>query len=98
MLQEFNADNFPLEKYIVDVEKVISAPSYLPMNKTYRLSNGLAATDPAAKSSLVKMLSEQEWPPCTDFKLDESQFEAFRAALTKQMVIIQGPPGKFTLH
>lgn len=49
--------------------------------------------DPEAKISPVDVLSPV-WPPREEFKLDESQYEAFRAALTKQMVVIQGPPGK----
>lgn len=57
----------------------------------YQIPNGL--TDADAKNLPVQILRRQEWPPCTDFNLDESQFEAFQAALTKQMVIIQGPPG-----
>ncbi len=36
-----------------------------------------------------------EWPNRMYFGLDESQFDALKAALTKQFVIIQGPPGEF---
>lgn len=94
MLQKFGKDNFPLAKYIVEVNNNISHPTYVLEDTVYRISNGLPDSDPAALKSSVKVLSKQEWPPCEDFKLDESQFEAFRAALTKQMVVIQGPPGK----
>lgn len=94
MLQEFGKENFPLEKYIVDVNKDISPPSYLTENSVYMISNGLLENDPEFKISPVEMLSDRPWPPREDFKLDESQYEAFRAALTKQMVVIQGPPGK----
>lgn len=45
----------------------------------------------------VRILDEETWPSREFFKFDESQFEAFRAALTKQMVVIQGPPGKIDL-
>lgn len=94
MLQDFGKDNFPLAKYIVDVDKDISPPSYLHNASEYIISNGLLDSDPDVKWSLVDMMSDQQWPPREDFKLDESQFEAFRAALTKQIVVIQGPPGK----
>lgn len=94
MLQTFGKDNFPLEKYIVDVNKDISPPSYLTNGSAYIISNGLPDTDPETKTSLVEIMSNQPWPPREDFNLDESQYEAFRAALTKQMVVIQGPPGK----
>lgn len=94
VLQEFDPENFPLEKYIVSVDKDISPPSYLTNNSAYLISNGLPDTDPNAKKSLVKVMHQQEWPPREDFNLNESQYYAFRAALTKQMVVIQGPPGK----
>ncbi|KAJ6634627.1 NFX1-type zinc finger-containing protein 1, partial [Pseudolycoriella hygida] len=93
VLQEFGKNNFPLEKYIVDVDKNISPPSYLTNETVYVISNGLPDNDPDAKMSAVDVLSNRQWPPREDFKLDESQYEAFRAALTKQMVTIQGPPG-----
>lgn len=60
----------------------------------YQIPNGLTESD--AKNLPVQILRRQEWPTCTDFNLDESQFEAFQAALTKQMVIIQGPPGTYS--
>lgn len=41
----------------------------------------------------VTVLNDQLWPSRDDFSLDESQFSALKAALTKQFVIIQGPPG-----
>lgn len=91
VLQSFGAGNFPLERYIVDMNKEILPPSYLSENKVYEISNGLADAD--AQMLPVTILRKQEWPPFTDFNLDESQFEAFRAALTKQLVVIQGPPG-----
>ena len=94
VLQSFGNDNFPLEKYIVNVDKDISPPSYLTEDSVFLISNGLPESDPNRKILPVEMLSNQEWPPREDFHLDESQFEAFRAALTKQMVVIQGPPGK----
>lgn len=94
VLQEFGAENFPLEKYIVSVDKDIAPPSYLSNDSEYVISNGLPETDPDAKMSLVEVMHNQRWPPREDFNLDESQYAAFRAALTKQMVVIQGPPGE----
>lgn len=107
MLQDFGKDNFPLEKYIVDVDKNITPPSYLTDDTFYEISNGLTSTDPdidvnsdsdtgidpKTKMLPVNVLSQQ-WPPPEDLQFDESQYEAFRAALTKQMVVIQGPPGE----
>lgn len=94
MLQELGVGNFPLEKYIVNVDKDISPPSYLTNESVYTISNGIPESDPASKMHVVKMVNEHEWPPREDLNLDEAQYDAFRAALTKQMVVIQGPPGK----
>lgn len=56
----------------------------------YRLTNGLSGQK--ANSFFVK-ICEKAWPSHKHFGLNQSQFEALRAALTKQLVIIQGPPG-----
>lgn len=93
VLQKFGEGNFPLSKYIVDVNKDISPPSYLANGTVYEISNGLPESDPEAETFSVDVLNKDEWPPREEFHLDESQYEAFRAALTKQMVVIQGPPG-----
>lgn len=45
----------------------------------------------------IPVLDEALWPDKTYFGLDGSQFDALKAALTKQFVIIQGPPGKLFL-
>lgn len=95
MLQEFGENNFPLQKYIVNVDKGISRPSYLANDSTYTISNGLPSG--SATKTLVKISNDNEWPSHTDLNFDESQYDAYRAALTKQMVVIQGPPGIFYL-
>lgn len=93
VLQEFGENNFPLAKYIVDVNKDISPPSYVMRHNLYRLSSGCFE----GLHSPVRILNEETWPSRHFFKFDEYQFDAFRAALTKQMVVIQGPPGKVDL-
>lgn len=98
VLQEFDPDNFPLEKYIVEVNNVISPPSYLTNDMVYRISNGFSKYHPEQKTSSVKILDTTQWPSQKALNLDDSQYEAYRAALTKQMVIIQGPPGKIDFH
>lgn len=93
VLQIFAKNNFPLEKYIVDVNRDISPPSYLRNNSVYEFPIHLP--DDLEEGMLtVDILDDQQWPPREDFKFDESQYEAFRAALTKQLAVIQGPPGK----
>lgn len=69
VLQWFDENNFPLRKYIIDVQTEVVRVSYLG--------------EPA----------EDSWTAADVFGLDESQVEAFRAAVTKELVIIQGPPG-----
>ena len=41
----------------------------------------------------VKVLQPGTWPEAETLNFDESQLEAFRAALTNEFVLIQGPPG-----
>lgn len=93
MLQEFGICNFPLVKYFVHVNANIPSPTYLASGMVYRLPNGFPLTDPKAKSFNVQILNERGWPAYHHFALNESQYKAYRAALTKQLVIIQGPPG-----
>lgn len=59
----------------------------------YRLSNGLPRADRDVRFFNVQVLTNHHWPGHQNFRLNESQFAAFRVALTKQLVIIQGPPG-----
>lgn len=41
----------------------------------------------------VFIMNDQLWPKSSYLGVDDSQFEAIKAALTKQLVVIQGPPG-----
>lgn len=93
VLQKFGQENFPLEKYIVNVDKDISPPSYLTKDTVYRISNGLPVSHPEARTIQLEVLNDQQWPPHDQFNLNESQYNGFRAALTKQLCVIQGPPG-----
>lgn len=45
------------------------------------------------QSKSIRIQNESQWPDAKCFDLDESQYAALKAALTKQLVIIQGPPG-----
>lgn len=94
MLQSFNENNFPLKKYIVDVEIDIVSPPYLDEGSRYVLYEGNERLPSYYnRERYVQILTDSAWPERSFFGLDESQFNAFRAALTKQFVIIQGPPG-----
>lgn len=51
-----------------------------------------------ARCAEVQILHDDLWPEKEYFGLDNYQMEAFKAALTKQFVVIQGPPGLYNLH
>ena len=44
--------------------------------------------------SRVEILDSNEWPNPEMLGLDPSQSNALSAALTRKLVVIQGPPGK----
>lgn len=94
VLQNFDKLNFPLAKYIINVDRRVSSPSYLVENDWYWLSNGLPHNNPDVTFVETQVACLMHGTlPARLFGLNESQYEAFRAALTKQLVIIQGPPG-----
>jgi hypothetical protein len=78
-----------MKKYIVDCQlRGVETPGYLRIRKpAFDFSDILdvpgevVLTDPTA------------WPLAERTRLNESQMEAFRMALTSEMCIIQGPPG-----
>lgn len=60
---------------------------YARLRSNYRRNNSIA------------LLNDESWLSAkTDFGFNESQFLAFRAALTKEFVIIQGPPGNLSYN
>lgn len=83
MLQTFDDSNFPLQKYIIDVETVIGSPRYL--NPQLSLEN---ANQPESIP-----IDVPQWCDEDVMGLDEFQIEALKAAVTKQLAVIQGPPG-----
>lgn len=67
-------------------------PAYLERVDMYDLS---CIADPQNKKSLPQFhsLDRQAWPSMERLGLDESQMQAFQLAITKELAIIQGPPG-----
>lgn len=138
VLRKFHHFNFPLQKYIVDLETEISPPRYILQAETLELAeltrpvvklqsilesdeimeavmyDRTNSDEPAVNPQIealevyllnkrfqyggptvrVRVLDEASWPDAPTFGLDPSQYTALKAALTKQMAIIQGPPGK----
>lgn len=110
VLQSFSPSNFPLKEYLVDVDPNIQNLSYLSEDSVYDLSRltlpldrdhdddavvrKLRISEKAARCKAVSVLQEMSWPDADDMGLDDSQYRALKAALTKQISIIQGPPGR----
>lgn len=70
----------------------VHPPAYLQRRDTYDLSS---VADPDYKDGIKPFhsLREEAWPRMEELGLDESQMKAFQLALTKELAIIQGPPG-----
>ncbi|RWS29754.1 NFX1-type zinc finger-containing protein 1-like protein [Leptotrombidium deliense] len=99
---------FPFKDYIVDVSMSVSSPLYLQEPAIYNLTSTAECLrkdqrEGYADSALRKIRSSQldqiditkhaTEIPWDLMDLDESQFHAFHAALTRKFVVIQGPPG-----
>ncbi|KAK4872928.1 hypothetical protein RN001_014957 [Aquatica leii] len=81
-LQNMNEAEFPMKKYIIDLNRNINAVSYLNPTSTYTILNKSVTVNNFAK-----------WPNADALNLNTTQYQAFRTALTKELVVIQGPPG-----
>ncbi|XP_054725604.1 NFX1-type zinc finger-containing protein 1 [Anastrepha obliqua] len=85
-LNTYGDDELPMKKYIVDGEKSVGQPSYLMPNQSYTY-DGERFKVSASKSTKPKKLP-----------LNQSQWDAFSQALTKEFYLIQGPPGTGKTH
>jgi hypothetical protein len=92
-LQKMKLERYPLRKYIVDVQSSTSFPAYLAS------CQGTGAQRIPLKHMLVKRGSSavsyadpftDEWPKPEEMGLDEAQFRAFKAGLTREFALIQG--------
>lgn len=81
-LKSLNQKNFPMKDFIVDVNTVPSPPDYVFNKLVYKLS-----------TFKVSLLEEDKWPTPDELKLNPSQHQAFKSALTNKFAVIQGPPG-----
>lgn len=70
----------------------VQPPAYLRRQDKYDLSS---IAEPKYQKSTVpfRCLEAGAWPKMEVLGLDESQMKALRLALTKELAIIQGPPG-----
>ena len=88
-------DRFPLAEYIVGVEREPRPPHYVEQQPFSDMSSIFQAS--SGRHTHVDILNG-EWPRDTTSDLDASQSEALRRILTKELAIIQGPPGTGTLQ
>ncbi|CAH0585889.1 unnamed protein product [Chrysodeixis includens] len=85
VLQQSRIDDLPMKKYIVDVQKQTTPPTYLTNETIYTLPNN-------SEEIPFPVLDTEQWPD-EYFGLDNSQLEAYKFALTREFAVIQGPPG-----
>ncbi|KAI5741810.1 hypothetical protein M8J76_017257 [Diaphorina citri] len=82
-LKQFEERNFPMMRYIVEVNPVINPPAYLRNNSLMQIGN----------FPEIDIMDECSWPSPDQLGLDNFQFDAYKGALTREFVIMQGPPG-----
>lgn len=80
-------------RYIVECNTDVHPPAYLlPFEKTYDLAC-IAAEGHKDSLKPFNPLTPTAWPAEEQLGLDDSQLQALQLALTKELAIIQGPPG-----
>ena len=96
-LQKLAEETFPLAEHIVDIQRKVPASKYVQEQPVKNLSTLFASGGQAAQDALnVNIL--QDWPSNLPSELDDSQTEALRRILTKQIAIVHGPPGTGKTH
>jgi len=83
-LQQMDAQTFPLKEYIIFALKESYAPEYL--NNSYCQKYNI-------DDYKFNILKDEEWPTEVYLQQENSQYKAFKAALTQKYVLIQGVPG-----
>ena len=103
-LQQINEGDLPFERYIVTCCADILPPKYLinrekePVYDLSPIGNQCKIWDRPPCKPEVDILSSTNWPTQDRLHMNTSQFEAYKAALTKEFVLIQGPPGTGKTH
>lgn len=85
-LQNMDTESFPLEEYIIHVHNEPVPPAYVTVDT-------LMTIPTIRNDANVRVLSKDSWPTKRCLGLDESQYNALKAALTREFCVIQGPPG-----
>jgi hypothetical protein len=95
-LQDSALERFPLCKYLVFTERGVHVPGYLKAARgtpagVYNLDH----LRKGGRGQEVKKLTgdpcdENNWPPGGDLGMDDAQYSAFKAALSRELFVGQG--------
>lgn len=85
-LQNYDEHDFPLENYILYVDRLPKMPQYY-----YFMGDVLHNIVIDERSCSPRNVDT--WPNAEDLLLNDSQYVAYKNALTRELVVIQGPPG-----
>ncbi|XP_026476066.1 NFX1-type zinc finger-containing protein 1-like [Ctenocephalides felis] len=81
-LKRLAEHNFPMQKYLVNVQCESNRPKYLQEGKIYTHHH-----------LEINVTDFKQWPDAEKLELNDSQYKAVQLALTNEFSIIQGPPG-----
>lgn len=91
-----------MERHLVHVETDLEPPTYVkshPVTNLNALTNvGLIPEDTKSSQASFDFLDnvnilDASWPEAPGSSLDQSQVQALKRMLTKNIAIVQGPPG-----
>lgn len=83
-LQQMNSETFPLKEHIIFSSNIPSAPKYLNDSDFQKYN---------IDDYKFNILKDEEWPTEIYLQQENSQYKAFKAALTQKCVLIHGVPG-----
>ncbi|XP_023934805.1 NFX1-type zinc finger-containing protein 1 [Bicyclus anynana] len=76
-----------MQKYIVEVNPEPQHPAYVNEERSYIVETELNL------NAKFKVLDFNTWPSSDELNFNDSQYEAYKMALTHEFAVIQGPPG-----
>ncbi|CAH0585816.1 unnamed protein product [Chrysodeixis includens] len=100
VLKAMQETSFPrhlaMHQYIVTLDPEIKHPQYLTPDQEFCITDVIQndnVLDYGDNPVAFKVLQPETWPTKEDLNFNESQYEAYRLALTHEFAVIQGPPG-----
>ena len=94
----FTATTVPMERYLVYCPTDVNTAVYLKSGSSSKYELRSSLNIPEGFPSNINILNKREWPKHKETKLNNSQLNAFKHALTNEFVITQGPPGTGKTH